>query len=164
VDEHGGVDDDGQDEGQDEGQDDGQGGKPRRRAARRTRVIGGRKNLFGVRFTDAEADTVRAAAAEAQMTETNLIAEIVLAHLAGTDAQMSVVDRRWTAELVSALWRELRRSGVVLNQLAIRANLGQVPAAPEVEATLRYHRQGLAGLGVFLDRIDPGWQRRKSPR
>ncbi|GAA3037634.1 plasmid mobilization protein [Streptosporangium longisporum] len=126
-----------------------------RPGGRRRRVAGGRGNRNTVRFTDAEQRRVEAAAAAAGMSVPHLLAETMLASLTGGERLMAVAERRALARQVAAAQRVLSAVGGNVNQLAARANSGQVPAGAEVVATLRVVRQAAQRITAALAHLIP---------
>ncbi|CNF62505.1 Uncharacterised protein [Mycobacterium tuberculosis] len=136
------------------------------RPARRRRVSGGRPRKHSVRFTDAENDVVQAAAGAAGLTVPHLIAETVLASVAGRGAgrgqQLSVAERRALAAELAGVRNLLASIGGNVNQLAAAANSGTVPAVGTVEATMDAVTRMLARLDAVLTPLEgrPGGDRR----
>jgi hypothetical protein len=107
-----------------------------------------------VRFTDAEQELVQAAADEAGMSVANLLAETVLASLAGT-GRLSVSERRALAGELGKIRRYLKAIGNNVNQLAAVANsTGRVPA--EVGPTMHAVMSMVARLDALISRFMPG--------
>ncbi|GGK94133.1 hypothetical protein Ppa06_64410 [Planomonospora parontospora subsp. parontospora] len=121
---------------------------------RRSRVAGGRPNRHNVRLTDAEQEEFTAAAKAAGVTVPYLMVEHTRAGLRGR-GRMSVADMLRLATELDAVWRQMHRDGVGLDQIAAGAKAGVVQGQDAVLAMRDRMARSLDRVDRVLDFLDP---------
>ena len=121
-------------------------GRPRLDAARQ------RTQQFGLRLTAAEAAAVRTAAQREGVPPVTWLRRLALEAAGRPSPELSPAERDRLKQR-RAIWRELRRVGVLLNQVARRFHAGDVVGGDELRAALADVRRT---VDEELDKWSPG--------
>ncbi|BAK45827.1 hypothetical protein [Eggerthella sp. YY7918] len=104
---------------------------------------------FALRLSQGEKKKLERAATSAHMTKSEYVRSLI----AGSSVQ--IIQLNIDGKRLDELLYALKKSSSNLNQIAYRANKGDIPDLREVQETLAFHRFAAETLSRFIDETRP---------